>query len=250
MEKTFEFDFDGMKLRGVIGGRNETRALVIICHGFLLSKNSNVPKSAFNFLVEKGFRVISFDFPGCGASEGSFRDTTISRNANAILKLVETIKQQKLAEPSEVFLLGHSMGAAACAYAATFVKFKGLVLFSTPLTWMAQKEFEDNEYLEKWKRDRVVSLLMQRKNQLVELGYQYYEDAVGKKVVEHIAKSQTPCFIVQGQGDCITDQRAIFELLAASTEGSLGLIVPKADHSFRNAGLNLALEQCTKWMQK
>jgi len=249
-ETPFEFRFNDLTLRGRIAGPDDPAVpLVIVCHGFLLSKNSAVPKTAFEFFVENGYRVIRFDFPGLGESDGQFRDMTISRNAASISALMNELAGKGAASKQNTFLCGHSMGAAACAYAARQGGFKGLVLFSTPLDWMAQKNFNDPHFVEEWKRTGTAKVFAERKKTFLDLDYGYYEDAVGKKVAQHLKESQTPAFLVQAQLDCVLPQQALAKLLAASAPGSLGLLISNSDHSFQDGKLQPTLEQALAWMR-
>ena len=60
----------GLTLSALYEGEDKRAPLVILCHGYASSKDSNSTKSLAQKLVKAGLCIFRFDFTGCGDSEG------------------------------------------------------------------------------------------------------------------------------------------------------------------------------------
>lgn len=75
-----EIDSEGFALRGHLAGLpegGERRPGLVVCHGFPAGKrtetsDANYPQLADRLAAESGWTVLSFNFRGCGESEGDF----------------------------------------------------------------------------------------------------------------------------------------------------------------------------------
>ncbi len=82
---------------------------VILCHGLMSSMESPKFRILADGLCQAGMAAVRFDFRGCGASEGSIRESTVSgrvRDLEAILCNV----REGLGYLGPLGLLGSSMG--------------------------------------------------------------------------------------------------------------------------------------------
>jgi len=92
----------------------QTKALMVIFHGFLAHGNYPTVRYAAEFLAEPGYAVVSVDFPGHGKSPG---DRGLIESAEILVQdgkaMVEFAKGlYKDYSPPKLFLVGSSMGGA------------------------------------------------------------------------------------------------------------------------------------------
>src|SRR5262249_60562823 len=95
MEETLTFqDAQRHRVSAILSQPEQpTSTVVVLCHGFLSSKNSTTNKTLTRMLNERGFATFRFDFFGQGESEGLLEDITISLavgQAKAALALVRS----------------------------------------------------------------------------------------------------------------------------------------------------------------
>lgn len=111
---------------------SEPRRLVIICHGFRGGKENG--GRIYHFaqrLNQLDMAVIAFDFSGSGASEGSFANMTLSRQAADLESVVDYGCKKFAGAP--VILLGRSFGGSTVlAESAGDKRIAAVALWSTP----------------------------------------------------------------------------------------------------------------------
>ena len=87
-------DAKGHRISAVFSGPSPpAQGVVVLCHGFLSSKNSTTNKALTRMLNEAGIATFRFDFFGQGESEGLFEDITVSlavEQADAAVALVRS----------------------------------------------------------------------------------------------------------------------------------------------------------------
>ena len=76
MPERFEVEVDGQSVVGVTHPTSGDHWLVF-CHGFLSDKSGSY-EGRCRRAVESGYNAVRFDFRGCGDSDGSFVDQTLS----------------------------------------------------------------------------------------------------------------------------------------------------------------------------
>ena len=67
---------------------------VILCHGFLSTKQSNTNRRLTDLLVPQGISTFCFDWFGMGESEGAFADLTIGRCCDQLERAMDFITRQ------------------------------------------------------------------------------------------------------------------------------------------------------------
>lgn len=98
----------GEKLAGVFYPVNNSKKLIIFCHGRLCTKDEHFYPELCKKLNEDGFNVYRFDFSGNGESEGDFMECTITKDVEDIKSVIEYFK----AKGFKIYcLIGHSQGA-------------------------------------------------------------------------------------------------------------------------------------------
>ncbi len=82
--------------------------LVIIGHGVTANKDRPLIVDTAAALNEADFDTLRFSYSGNGNSEGDFRDATISKEANDLAAVIDSIAPTY----TKVVYIGHSMGGA------------------------------------------------------------------------------------------------------------------------------------------
>ncbi len=122
MRKSVEFYSEGMKLDGDLFLPDdlddaESRAGVVLCHGYTGVKDLYLPDTAAS-LNAAGYVVLTFDYKGWGRSEGArSRLAPYSRLADA-LAAVTYLGIQPMVDKSRIGIYGTSYGCATVVYAA------------------------------------------------------------------------------------------------------------------------------------
>jgi uncharacterized OsmC-like protein/esterase/lipase len=109
---------DGVRLSGNLHLPADQKAhtYAIFAHCFTCNKNFKAVKNIALGLTQYGFGVLSFDFTGLGASEGSFEDTNFTSNLKDITAAAQFLTEKYRAPK---LLVGHSLGGAAVLMAAS-----------------------------------------------------------------------------------------------------------------------------------
>ena len=115
--------------------QNDTpKALAVIYHGFLAHGNYPTVRYAAEFMVESGFAVVAFDFPGHGRSEGlkGYLESVESVIADGVAMVEHA---QTLYPGKGLFLVGSSMGGAIALLVSQSIdkKVSGVVLLAPML---------------------------------------------------------------------------------------------------------------------
>ena len=90
--------------------------LVVIGHGVTANKDRDWAVTLHAALTAAGFGALRFSFSGNGASEGDFRESTVSKE---IADLGAVLDALEAGGTAEVIVAGHSMGAAVSVLAAS-----------------------------------------------------------------------------------------------------------------------------------
>ncbi|MCE5286695.1 MAG: alpha/beta hydrolase [Pelosinus sp.] len=92
---------------------NSGTPLIVCCHGFTGNKvgYNHLTLNLANFLAEKGYGVLRFDFLGSGDSEGEFStDTVVSGWRQDLKSVLAWVNANKQFAKSPIILYGHSLG--------------------------------------------------------------------------------------------------------------------------------------------
>ena len=106
---------------------------ILFCQGFGGLKEG-VPVGLSTLLAQSGFTVLSFDYRGFGASEGS-RDLLVpTEQADDIVHALEYLAQQSGIDPERIGLYGTSFGGGVAALAARRSNRPKALVMSVPVT--------------------------------------------------------------------------------------------------------------------
>ena len=90
---------------------NENYPLVVMAHGHGGSKEENGGFTAIaDALAEKGIAVIRMDFPGCGESDESFEENTVSNMIDDVISSKDYAVENYNIKSDSIGLFGYSMG--------------------------------------------------------------------------------------------------------------------------------------------
>ncbi len=108
MEKIFIKNSHWEKLAGVFYSNENSKKLIIFCHGRIVTKDHPFYPELCQKLFESGFSAYRFDFSGNGGSEGNFMECTITKDIGDIKSVADYFRKKGY----ELFcLIGHSQGA-------------------------------------------------------------------------------------------------------------------------------------------
>jgi len=226
-----------------------TSTVVVLCHGFLSSKNSTTNKTLTRMLNERGFATFRFDFFGQGESEGLLEDITISLavgQANAAVALVRSRGFVKIG------LVGSSFGGLVSILTAAQQPAIDCLALKCPVVDFAEEfclEFGAEE-MARWQATDTIPNLMGGTGR-IRLKYTMYEDCLQQIAygpAEHIT---TPTLIVQGECDELVplhQSRRLLEVLRGPKRLDL---LPGADHQFtRGEDFRTMTTAITEWITK
>lgn len=119
----------GIVLRGDVLGDTASQPVIVFAHGYRQNRRSG-DRLALR-LLSAGYAVVSFDFRGCGASDGFLTGggATESRDVQAVVEYLTTMRR---VAPSRIGVVGFSMGAVATIQAAPDLPKLGAVVLVAP----------------------------------------------------------------------------------------------------------------------
>jgi dienelactone hydrolase len=111
---------NGHRIAAVIYGRKESENRIsqpaaVLCHGISCSKE--LMNTIGLDLAEHGFLVMAFDYGGHGESDK--HPVSEEECLADVLCAIEAVKKDRRANPAEIVLIGHSMGAVSSSMAGT-----------------------------------------------------------------------------------------------------------------------------------
>ena len=101
------FNSEGERLDVSFHVGDHLGVLVVIGHGVTGNMDRPLLKAIADGLSAKGWPCLRFSFSGNGNSEGSFEDSTITKEIADLRSILKTVPQEK-----RIAYIGHSMGAA------------------------------------------------------------------------------------------------------------------------------------------
>ncbi|XP_006644311.1 non-haem bromoperoxidase BPO-A2-like isoform X2 [Oryza brachyantha] len=105
----------GEKLVGVLHHTGSSK-IVVLCHGFISTKNDSLILDLAAALTKKGISVFRFDFSGNGESEGEFEYGNYRKEADDLHSVVSYLCKEKY---DVTAIVGHSKGGDVVALYAS-----------------------------------------------------------------------------------------------------------------------------------
>lgn len=214
---------------------------LLFVHGLGSTQDGEKATSFRRMATARGHAFASFDFRGHGASGGSLRELTMSRNLDDLDAVVGWLEARGWARP---VLVGSSMGAAAALWFSVRQPARvraGMHL--APGLWMAEGLARwAGERFEEWRSRGAIRL----RNQWLEaeLGWGLMADLGAYRAEEVADRLATPTLIVQGIEDDTVPWRKVADFVGACRERRVELVLVRdGDHR-----LTAHEERVWEWM--
>lgn len=94
----------GLTLAAIFEGKDKDAPVVVMCHGFGSSKDSDANKDLSQKILNRGLSVFRFDFTGCGQSQGKLEQLTPLAGLDDLKSAIEVLGRKQFA------LYGNSFG--------------------------------------------------------------------------------------------------------------------------------------------
>lgn len=244
---TFEDD-KGRRVSAILSRPTRpAAAAVVLCHGFLSSKNSTTNKSLTRTLNEAGLATFRFDFFGQGESEGLFEDITVSLavgQADAAVALVRSHGYERIG------LMGSSFGGLVAILTTAHRHDIACLALKCPVVDFAEElrlEFGPEELVRWQSTDTIPNLLGGPAR--IRLKYGLYEDCLRQAAYEPASRIVAPTLIVQGERDELVPLHQSRRLLEALSGPKRLDLLPEADHQFtRGDDFRTMTAAITDWL--
>ncbi len=231
-EQVFFFhDSGGHRIAAILTEpTGQTDRAVLLCHGFLSSKNSSTNKALTRSLVEEGIATLRFDFFGHADSAGPFELLTTTLAVGQAMAALDWLKTKGYAR---LGLMGSSFGGLVSILTAAQRQDLRCLALKCPVVDFGEElrlEFGEEE-LQRWKAtDSIPNILGGPER--VKLAFAFYEDCLNRIAYEPATHIIAPTLIVQGDKDehvPLHQSRRLFEALPGHKQLEM---LPGADHQF------------------
>jgi pimeloyl-ACP methyl ester carboxylesterase len=198
-------------------------------HGFGSQQNGEKAEFFRDKVVRAGYPFCSFDFRGHGASGGSLRDLTLTRNLEDVAQVAALLRTRG---HERLFLVGSSMGAGTAlwfaalhpdAVAAGLHMAPALALQEGLLAWAGP------ERARRWEETGAIHF----SNELVstELGWGLIEDLRTYDLARLCSLYRTPTLLLQGKNDASVPWKSVADFASRCAFGGIDLhLFADGDH--------------------
>lgn len=241
-------DEQGHRISAVLNRSPQpSTAAVVLCHGFLSSKNSTTNKMLTRMVNEAGLVTFRFDFFGHGDSEGAFEDITVSLAAGQAHAAVALVRSQGY---DRVGLMGSSFGGLVAILTTAQRNDIACLALKCPVVDFGEElrlEFGPGE-LARWQSTDTIPNLSGGPAR-VRLKYGLYEDCLQHVAYEPASRIVAPTLIVQGARDELVPLHQSQRLLEALRGPKRLDLLPEADHQFtRGEDFRTMTAAITSWL--
>ena len=154
------------RIRGIltVPDRSGKFPCVILSHGLISSKDSSKYVALSAALQAAGMASCRFDYQGCGESDGSIEETTLTARVANLDAVAEWVFDHPSLDPAKLGLLGSSFGGSTSLVKASRDKrIRCLCLWATPYLLekkddrsLSEIEFKDTLYADFARYDLLV----------------------------------------------------------------------------------------------
>lgn len=233
--KDFEKD-NGIIIRGVLNtpddfDENRKYPTVIYYHGFADDRNGiqfmNIQNS--KFLTAKDYIVYRFDFSGCGESDGSFYDITLTREVEEALMIYDFVVNEPYVDIENLFIKGHSLGGAVATIVASKTNPKAMSLYSPA----ADFSKEENSLMDSIMNAFKSSYIKKDGDDVggLKVGETFINDVLTYDLYEEAKKYNGPVEIIRGDEDDIISKESNLKLRDSFKDATY-MEVEGTDHTF------------------
>lgn len=208
----------------------KTDRIVLLCHGFLSTKQSNTNRRLTELLVPRGISTLCFDWFGMGDSEGAFADLTIGRCCDQLERALAFVEREGY---QRVGLVGSSFGGLISILVAGHhpgILALGLKCPVLDFPELLRLEFGEAA-MHRWREANEIPNVTGG-DKPIALRYDFYEDCLRYDAYKTAKTIQSPTLIIHGDQDELIPLSQIQQLVVAlSTENKL-CILEGANHHF------------------
>ena len=227
--------------------QEEPRGVVVLCHGFLSSKQSNTNRRLTELLVPQQVSTFSFDWFGMGESGGSFSDISVGRCCDQLEQALAFIEQQGY---QRVGLVGSSFGG----YISILVAGQYPQLFALGLKCpvpdfpaLLRMEFGD-EGMRHWEKTGTIPNVTGG-DKPIALRYDFYKDCLNHDAYRSAESINSPTLIVHGDRDELIPLDQVQRLVDSLTTRKQLRILKGANHAFgRPEDFRIMTTSLADWM--
>lgn len=225
-------NIDGLRLRGTYNYskvyEGEKLPTIIIFHGFTGNRYGNafLYKELSRHLVDKGYGVYRFDFIGSGDSDGDFKDMTLTSEINDAMTIYNLIKNQRMVDKDNIFILGHSMGGFVATEVAKKINPRGLILLCPAIDMLELCE----EYYKELNLKDIKSVNVEG----LELNVGFLEDLRKYNGYESAAEYNGPVLMFRGKDDILVPKATMDRLKQVFTGYIMNIEIDDTGHCFED----------------
>ena len=209
--------------------RKSDRA-VILCHGFLSTKDSRTNLRLTQLLVAQGISTLRFDWFGMGDSGGDFSRITVATCCGQLERAISLMRERGY---PELGLIGSSFGGLLAILVGQHhpeLRAVGLKCPVPDFPEMLEHEFGPDG-IEEWHRTNYIPDVSGGAAP-VALDFTFYESCRADNAYEAARNINAPVLIVHGQEDELVPFHQIRQLEAALPGDKELVLLPEADHQF------------------
>lgn len=98
----------GERLDAIVEGDENSLETIIFVHGFATDKHETARYfDDLAFILGRNFRIVRFDFSGCGKSDGKLEDKDYEKWSKDLKTIINFVKEKY---PGDIYILAQSMG--------------------------------------------------------------------------------------------------------------------------------------------
>ncbi|UCG95638.1 MAG: prolyl oligopeptidase family serine peptidase [archaeon] len=226
-EKVFFKNSKGEKIAGIFVSPDvKNPPLVVIVHGFGGYTFEELFSKIAYPLVDEGFAIFSFMFPGYGPSEGKFSDITVENEVETLKDVYNFVKTLDI-DKERIGSISQSLGCYATLLSKLPFKCNVLISPATDLKTAFTREFGGYGILEELEKGNDVKLDWGRI-----IYSKFWENVKNHGFFQDFDKVQQPTFVIYGDKDWATTLPEIKKIYNLLPEPKKLEILEGAEHVF------------------
>lgn len=253
-EKIFYESTDNIKLCGLLSIMNDSKKIVVLCHGLKADKTE---RNSFNAFVEnlqkEKINSFRFDFRGHGESTGNDFEMTITKEVRDLEKTIDMLVSKGY---DEIILLGASFGGSIISLLDynKFKTIKGLICWYGALDYSATIEedaFFSKEHKKIAEQQGYYEIVSKRTGKVFRLGLPLYEEVYSIVPYKNLIKTELPILFVHGLIDNMVPYELSVKVSKLCRNSKLELI-DNGSHTFDNDAnaLNQAINVSIEFVKR